>query len=65
MGKIKRLFYKEINYRNKNINKGNNIMVYIFFMMVMDFVDKKRGYLIFLFIILLNIFFLLLLGNGD
>lgn len=65
MGKIKRLFYKEINYRNKNIYKANNIMVYIFFMMVMDFVDKKRGYLIFLFIILLNIFFLLLLGNGD
>lgn len=65
MGKIKRLFYKVINYRNKNINKGNNIMVYIFFMMVMDFVDKKRGYLIFLFIILLNIFFLLFLGNGD
>lgn len=65
MGKIKRLFYKVINYRSKNIYKANNIMVYIFFMMVMDFVDKKRGYLIFLFIILLNIFFLLFLGNGD
>lgn len=65
MGKTKRLLHKETNYRNKNINKGNNTMAHTLLMMAMDSVDKKRGYLTSSFTILSNTSSSSSPGNGD